>query len=356
LLERALANASLVEAQGFASVLTLKHLAWQSGASYVYLRKIIERRQDPYTEILRYRRNGAPMRIISAPNPPLMAVQRWILRNIVQHMHVHSSSYAYMRGDSIVRCATVHLGATWLIKMDVHDFFHSINERQVYSIFREVGYGALISLELARLCTRSALGLRLTSSQMRDYKVSSYQTLRLGALPQGAPTSGPLANVAMKDCDQNLRGLAMEHGLAYTRYADDIVFSASDEFSHLRASEIVNRAGSILRDHGLTPHDGKTRVAPPGSRRVVLGLLVDGDSVRLPQATRRRIHDHIRAVRKFGLADHSRSRGFASAFGFIHHVDGLIAFAKDVEPGFATKSREEWNEVLSHQGWRAPSS
>jgi RNA-directed DNA polymerase len=355
-LERAVANASLVERQGLASVLTLKHLAWQSGASYIYLRRIIQRSEDPYREILRRRRNGAVMRTISAPDPPLMSVQRWILKNIVRHMSVHPSSCAYMPGDSIARCATLHLGAAWLIKMDVHDFFHSIDERQIFSVFRDVGYGNLISLELARVCTRAALGPRLDLNSIPIYTVSSYRTPRLGVLPQGAPTSGPLANVVMNECDRNLNDLGREYGLTYTRYADDVVFSSGGTFSHQRASELVKRVGVVFKQHGLSPHEAKTRVSPPGSRHVVLGLLLDDEAVRLPRETRQRIRDHIRGVRKFGLADHSRHRGFVSMFGFVNHVNGLIAFAKDVEPQFASECRAEWLEALDGQHWRKPIS
>lgn len=356
LLARAVVSASLVERHGMASVLTLKHLAWQSGASYIYLRRIIQRSEDPYSEILRSRRNGSAMRTISAPDPPLMSVQRWIYKNIVQHMGVNPSSCAYMPGDSVMRCASVHVGATWLIKMDVHDFFHSIDERQVFSVFNSAGYGKLVSLELARVCTRAVLGPWLNLRNVRPYTVSSYRASRLGVLPQGAPTSGALANVVMNECDEELSDLAVEYGLAYTRYADDLVFSTSDNFSHMSANKVVSRAGAILRKHDLVPHNGKTRIAPPGSRRIVLGLLVDGDSVRLPRQTRRRIADHIRGVRLFGLANHSRSRGFASMFGFVNHVDGLIAFAKDVEPEFADRCRSEWSVVLNRQSWRSPIS
>ena len=352
LLTRAATWAALVESQGLASVLTLKHLAHQSGASYAYLRKIIQRKSDPYTEIHRKRRNGTPMRVISAPDPPLMAVQRWILRRIAQYLRVHPASCAYMPGNSIVKCASAHLGATWLMKMDVHDFFHSIDERRVYSLFESVGYGPLVSLELARLCTRGTLGPRLDSASLKEYVISSYRTLTLGALPQGAPTSGALANAIMYDCDVELSALASSYDLVYTRYADDITFSASGDFMRADAIKVVRLATEVLMRNDLMPHAGKTRIAPPGSRRIVLGLLVDGDSLRLPRATRRRLADHIRGVKTFGLKDHSAHRNFTSTFGFMNHVNGIIAFAHDVEPEWADNVAREWNEVLTTQGLR----
>src|ERR1035441_7387175 len=158
LLNAAVTEARRVEASGLTSVLTLNHLAWQTGASYLYLRSIVQRQIDPYDDILRRRHNGAAMRLISAPNPPLMSVQRWILRNIVQRVNIHPASAAYSYGNSISHCAERHLGASWLIKMDLQDFFHSIDERRVYRTFQSLGYNRLVSFELARICTRMGLG------------------------------------------------------------------------------------------------------------------------------------------------------------------------------------------------------
>jgi RNA-directed DNA polymerase len=351
LLRRAIAEASHAESLGLTSVLTLKHLAWQSGASYSYLRKIVQRQIDPYTEIRRRRRNGAEMRRISAPDPPLMSVQRWLLRRIVHKMAVHPASCAYMPGNSVLLCARRHVGASWLIKMDVHNFFHSIDERKIFHIFHKSGYNRLISLELARICTRGGLGPSLNGTALRRYEISSYRSLRLGALPQGGPTSGPLANVAMYDCDTELNTLAMNYGLIYSRYADDITFSAGGDFDRRRANEVVTLAGETLRKRGLTPHKNKTKISSPGSRRIVLGLLVDGDSVRLSKEVRHRIETHIRGVRHFGLKEHSRHRHFASVFSFVHHVNGLLAFAYDIDPEYARYRYEEWNNAVHSRGW-----
>jgi len=353
-IERALAEARQVESVGLTSVLTLKRLAWQTGASYIYLRETVQRKIDPYSDILRHRRNGAEMRRISAPNPPLMAVQRWILRRIVQGLPVHHSSYAYMPGNSIVSCASRHVGASWLIKMDIHDFFHSIDERQVYDLFWEAGYNKLISFELARICTRGGLGPLINQSYLSRQVISSYRSRRLGVLPQGAPTSGALANVVMYGCDEQLDALARAHNLIYTRYADDIVFSAREDLTRHRATEVIQAAEGILRRHDFKPHRKKTKICPPGSRRIVLGLLVDGTSVRLPKQTCQRIEGHIRGVEHFGLGAHVGHRKFASTFGFVHHMNGLLAFAYGVNPEYAEKRCREWAEVLRGQEWPIP--
>ena len=150
-------------------------------------------------------------------------------------MGVNPSSCAYMPGDSVMRCASVHVGPTSVIKMDVHDFFHSIDERQVFSVFNSAGYGKLVSLELARVCTSGRAGswFNLECTAIYGVFISGFE---IGRFSPGSTTSGALANVVMNECDEELSDLAVEYGLAYTRYADDLVFSTSDNFSHMSAN------------------------------------------------------------------------------------------------------------------------
>ena len=58
-------------------------------------------------------------------------------------------------------------------------------------------------------------------------------------LPQGAPTSPALANLAAFGLDRRLSALADSRGLAYSRYADDLALSSS---AHLRPSQVDSLA------------------------------------------------------------------------------------------------------------------
>ena len=154
--------------------------------------------------------------------------------------------------------------------------------------------------------------------------------------------------------DKRLQKLARDEGLVYSRYSDDLIFSAGAEFSRERAAKLIPRIGGILEAEGFPPHRAKTRVVPPGARHVVLGLLLADGRVRLLPEFKRRVQVHIRGVGKFGLAGHAGWRNFDSVFGMINHVDGLISFAESVEPDFAKAAREEWEAALRTAGY--PSS
>ncbi|GAA2645264.1 reverse transcriptase family protein [Paractinoplanes durhamensis] len=360
LLDAALTQTQSVEANGLAAVLTLNHLAVRTGVSYNYLRGIVERKWDPYDDIVLKRRNGRGMRPISAPHSPLMRVQRWILHRIVDRVPVHADSYAYQAGSSIRSCASRHAGARWLVKLDIRNFFETIDERRVYTVFHKAGYVQLVALELARLCTRSAAHASHVDSHrflsnMRDRVISPYSQAVLGFLPQGAPTSGALANLIFYELDTTFSRIAQLERMVYTRYADDLTFSTIEEFSRSQATSLIREVGTELRRAGFSLHEKKTRIVPPGARKAVLGLLVDNNKVRLNRIVRGRITDNVRGVEKFGLAAHVAHRRFSSLDGFVRHVSGLLAFAADVEPEWAHALGEQWRTALHANNWSEPS-
>jgi RNA-directed DNA polymerase len=333
----------LIRATGAAPILTLGHLAQLTGASHLYLREIVERTVDPYEDITRLKKNGG-VRPISVPEPILMDVQRFILKKALRGLPNHPSSFAYQERRSIVDCASRHVAARWLIKLDLHDFFGQIYEPQVYGVFRSRGYAPVLALELARICTRVS-GREVRSTQ--DYAaIPTYRVDRLGRLPQGAPTSGALANVVATGLDGALNSFAIDHGLVYTRYSDDLVFSSGGTFDRSAATSLIDEITETVSTHGFLVHRKKTRVVPPGSRRIVLGLLVDDNGVRLLPEFRRRVEMHIRGVEKFGLVQHARHRNFRAVFSFVNHVDGCLSFAGAVEPEWASNARRHWEEVL----------
>ena len=231
----------------------------------------------------------------------------------------------------------------WLVKMDVRHFFESISEKQVYLVFRRLGYGALISFEMSRLCTRvrSSRYHQQTASLTVDREAPSlpYEGHVQGHLPQGAPTSPMLANLAVIELDKILERLARSLGWVYTRYADDIAFSTREISTRGRAIELAKLTERELMRFGLTSNRQKTSVTPPGGRKILLGLLIDRDQPKLTRAFRNNIETHLYALSSpnIGPAAHRERRGFASVIGMRKHIVGLIAFAHQVNKEYARK-------------------
>jgi len=255
-------------------------------------------------------------------------------------------SYAFKRGFSIVDCAQQHLGCTWLIKIDLRHFFESLSEIQAYHVFVDLGYSKLIAFEMARLCTkvlqpyaRKYQKRRWRSWTSKNLPISDYRDKynRIGHLPQGVPTSPKLANLIVRDLDIEIAALANKFGLIYTRYADDMIFStARKDFNRKLAKTFIYYVYKILPKYGLRPHPQKAQIIPPGSRKIVLGLLVDRNKVRLTKQFRYRLECHLYYCAKDPVT-HAKIRRFNSILGLKNYVNGLLAYARQVDPEYVEK-------------------
>jgi len=241
-----------------------------------------------------------------------------------------------------------------MFKLDIVNFFESVSEIAVYRVFRGLGYQPLVSFEMARICTR--LGTDTMSRRRRRWNcvsgrcnvICAYAFDRMGHLPQGAPTSPMLANLAVRDFDMKVSQIADRFGLVYTRYADDLTLSTDDStFDRARIATVVGEIYSAMVSTGLSPNTSKTHVLPPGARKVVLGLLVDRDKPYLPRAFKANLRQHLYYLRRpdVGPAAHTVRRKFVSVVGLRHHIEGLIAFAQQIEPSFAAKCKDELSKV-----------
>ena len=95
-----------------------------------------------------------------------------------------------------------------------------------------------------------------------------------GGLPIGAPTSPAIANLVMLPVDRALAKVAARHGVAYTRYADDLTLSGDDPARLLPfLREVVGKLG-----YRLDPK--KTNFFRRGRRQVVTGLVVNDKNRR----------------------------------------------------------------------------
>lgn len=358
LLHNAIAQAAAPERHGAPAILTLAHLARRTGIDYRTLRAIVgDRTSNFYREFTIRKRSGGGRRI-AVPSSELMAIQRWIVHQILRPQPVHGSSFAYARDSSILACAKMHARAGWLLKLDIHDFFESISERSVYRVFRKIGYQPLVAFELARLCTRPWIAPphnRIEARSVPNYRsrgIDFYRREFTGYLPQGAPTSPMLSNLACAKLDERLSAFARREHLVYTRYSDDLTFSGgARSFARQRAQCLVDEVRDLLLKDGFHLHEEKISIVPPGARKTVLGLLVDGNEPRLSADWRARLADHVRGIEKFGLEAHAKARDFSAVSGMVHHIGGCLLFAAYVEPRFAAPLRQRFDTALYVQGW-----
>lgn len=225
--------------------------------------------------------NGG-LRLIEAPKPRLKSLQRVILSAILNHVPPHPNAYGFIKGRNCIDAAARHAGEDVVIACDLRDFFPSIHARRISGIFRALGYPPNVARTLTGLCT-----VKTPARVINQMCVDQRQTLRAAHLPQGAPTSPALANLAAHSLDRRLTGLARSLGATYTRYADDLSFSADN---YIRRA-ILDAVPKIVTQEGFSLNAAKTRVMPSHRRQVVTGIVVNAKT-----NVDRRAYDRLKAI------------------------------------------------------------
>ena len=207
-------------------------------------------------------------RFISAPIPDLKQAQRWILRNILQKLEVHPAAHGFCQERSIITNATPHMSADIVINFDLKDFFPSIYYKRVKGLFNSLGYGETAANIFALFCTAPDI------EQLQLNNKCDRVALKNRYLPQGSPTSPVISNLLCRNLDKRLTLMAKKKGFIYTRYADDLTFSASGK--HLcHTSNIIKQVKSIVIDEGFTINQDKTRVMGKSQQQEVTGVVVN---------------------------------------------------------------------------------
>lgn len=332
-------------------VLSLGHLAHLSQTRYARLRSIVERKRAREYKVFSIKKRSGGKRWICVPRDDLARAQTWIQQEILSSSGalalLSSHSRAFASGDSIARNARDHCGAGQLIKIDLSDFFDTIDETRVFAVFRQLGYPKLLSFELARLCTRIVVRPRSDTPPppyarrrwIGTGPGSPYPTGQLGHLPQGAPTSPMLANLVSAVMDKRLGAIAATYDAAYTRYADDIAFSIESN-DRKAATELLRKAMLEVCRQGFSVNTRKISITPASARKIVTGLVVNGDTPSIPREMVSRIEVPLHYIKKYGLLEHCARSSIENPIRYFRHLEGLVMFAAGVCPQRGTRWRE----------------
>jgi len=79
----------------------------------------------------------------------------------------------------------------------------------------------------------------------------------------------------------------------------------------------------------------------------VLGLLVDRDAPRLSREFRAKLRQHIYFIAhpKVGPVEHAKNRGFDSVLGLRNYVEGLIAYASQINEEYGNECKKKLKGV-----------
>ncbi|RYB94416.1 RNA-directed DNA polymerase [Nocardioides oleivorans] len=266
------------------------------------------------------------IRVLEAPKPRLKALQRRLLREVASLVPPHDAARGFRPGGSVRSYAAPHAGRSVVLHLDLEAFFASVTVSRVYGIWRTAGYPEPVAHALAGLVT-SVLPLaawRAIPAPADDGLLDAHWRLgrRLAAphLPQGAPTSPAMANLAAFALDVRLTALARSWGGRYTRYADDLAFSGERGWG-TGTSRLVDAVERIVVDEGFRLNPRKTGVMPRAGRQALAGLVVNDR----PHVSRHDV-DLLRAILHNCRVHGPSSQNRDDVPAFEEHLRGRIAW------------------------------
>lgn len=273
------------------------------------------------------------VRQLAAPQRTLRLAQEWILCEILSKLPVHEAAHGFAASRSTVSNAAPHVRQDVVLNADLCDFFPSIRFVRVKGAFAACGYSPAVATILALLCTECPR--REVTFAGKKYFVATGPR----GLPQGACTSPALSNRICRKLDQRLAGIARKLGWNYTRYADDLSFSASGEAGQ-KAGYLLARLRHITDEEGFAVNEKKTRVQRRNCRQSVTGIVVN-ERTAAPRTLVKRVRAILHQAAKTGLAAQNKT----GRPNFPAYVQGQIAYIAMVNPKQGARLKQAWLDL-----------
>jgi RNA-directed DNA polymerase len=279
-------------------------------------------------------------RLIEAPKRSLRDAQRRVLDRVIACIPPHEAARGFVRGRSVVEHASAHAGRTIVARLDLASFFWTIAPSRIRGIFEHAGYSRAVSAVLTGLATTKTPfhALRAMPRSVED-RATTRRLLSNRHLPQGAPTSGALANLACFALDRRLAGLASRFGATYTRYADDLAFSGDSNFAR-DIDRFLPRACAVVIDEGFSIQHRKTRVMRASRRQELCSIVVNAGTT-MKRADLERLEAILVNCARHGPEGQNRS-GHPD---FRAHLAGRVAWVGQLAPKKAERLREVFRQI-----------
>lgn len=238
-------------------------------------------------------------RTLHIPQFALKVVQRWILKEILEKIRVSNQTMAFVpKKNGLLTNAQSHKDNVFILEMDLHNFFESIDKKRVFNLFYAIGYNKKVSAMLTNLCTYN------------------------NVLPQGAVTSPYIANLIAFHLDKRLNGLCSRRDIVYTRYADDLSFSSNNRSNLNSIEKLVKK---IISDEGFEINSQKTRYLSNDVKKTVTGITINNYAVHADKKLKKK----IRAMIFYSITNQDYSMN--------ENIKGSIAFVNSIEKGYKEK-------------------
>ena len=294
-------------------------LATKSGLREVDVRRIMHTAPIRYKTYFIPKRDGR-LREISQPASEVKLLQRVFMENFLNTLPIHPCATAYRSGVALVDNVRPHQNAGPILKMDLKEFFPSIKKNDWFRYCAETK------------CLVDPQDVHLTGNLLFHRKKRS----PIFRLAIGAPSSPMLSNILMFSFDTEVTNKVRPENVTYTRYADDLTFSAPRTGFLTGVQKYVAQTIRTIRYPSLEINPEKTVQATKRYRRVVTGLVITNDGqVTIGRDRKRWLH----------VALHHAKTGELSEAEW-EQLEGWLGYVSSVEPAFLNVLSKRYGDAI----------
>lgn len=297
-----------------------KHLSESLSLSAQDVARLIVRAPYAYKRYVIPKKGGG-VRPIAQPAKETKIIQNMLISDWFRYLPVHESAAAYQSGSSIKANAEIHIHNDYIAKFDFKNFFGSITYADLInhlSIFFADKVAMPSIFDMARIsCIRDRLSGDLV-------------------LSIGAPSSPVLSNSIMYYFDMAVVEWCTERNIKYSRYADDMTFSSNEKGILFNVKPFLIETLENISYPKLSFNEDKTIYASKKNQRRVTGLIISNENKVSLGRDRKRLISAM--VHKYSLQEMDDKSVF--------QLQGLLAFAHDIEPLFIAKLRGKYSSSV----------
>jgi len=264
-------------------------------------------------------------RTVFSPGKTLKSYLGFLSRVLFDRLPVvNDVVYSYRKGVNVVNAVEKHADSKFFFQSDIENFFGSITKE----LIKETILSAIEQCPIADIESWIDRILELVTID--------------GALPPGYPTSPAISNACLFSFDKRLLAWCDENSLVYTRYADDIIISSSDDsWINLltpKLTELLNE--ELSETTKLNPQ--KTKLTRPGEKIKILGVtILPNGKVSIDGKLKKRTETTMHLL----LKDKKMFLSFLKESDLdkaLKKFSGQLNYINTVDPSFLDKLRKKY--------------
>ncbi len=290
-----------------------------------------------------FRKRGGLPRLIEAPKLRLKVMQQRLLAELFDVIPVHAAAHGFRKGRSVKTYVEPHAGQTIVLRMDLKDFFPSIETSRLTGLLMSVGYPEEVARTLTALCSNRAPAdawQMFPDPEHWERRRESELLLQRAHFPQGAPTSPAIANLMAYRLDCRLAGLADWGGATYTRYADDLLFSGGPDFAD-KSKRFHIYVAAIALEEGFQVNHHQTRCMTQSQQQSAAGVVLNSRP-NVPRAE----YDRLKAILHQATLTGPDAQNRDQHRDFRSHLAGRIAYVSQWNPKRGEKLKRLFEQIV----------